>query len=214
MKGNWFTLLLEEFREVLLPSRCVLCGVYGSGTICPLCLKGIESMIKPLREEKLKTLSLFSYEGRVRELVHLLKYRGFYEIGVILGMIMGKHCRDLVNSSFDGVIPVPLHRKELRERGYNQVEALAKGFLKEHPLPYLNRCLVKVKETQPQVGLSSAERKKNVRDAFSACPDVKGKMVLLLDDVFTTGETVRSCRQALKLKGAVSVETFTLCRQL
>ncbi len=167
-----------------------------------------------MRDEKLQSFSLFFYEGKIRELVHLMKYKGFYDLGVILGMIMGRYFNTLTNSFFDGIIPVPLHRRELRNRGYNQSEALVKGFICEYPMPNLKRCLVKVKETRPQVGLSSAQRRENVKGVFSSCKDIKGKRIILIDDVFTTGETIKSCQKVLKLNGAITVETFTLCKQL
>ena len=114
------------------------------------------------------------------------------------------------------VIAVPLHPKRLRERGYNQSHLLAKELAKLRKLPLIDDCLIRERHSPPQARTASvAERRTNVADAFS-CRDrrLKGKPVLLIDDVSTSGATLDGCAQALKKAGATSVWGLVLAREI
>jgi ComF family protein len=111
---------------------------------------------------------------------------------------------------------VPLHPRRLRERGYNQSSLLARELGKRIGLPVIEDCLIRVRQAQPQVkAVDVEERRRNVADAF-VCRDerLKGKHIILIDDVCTSGATLESCAVALKDKGATSVWGLTLAREI
>ena len=112
-----------------------------------------------------------------------------------------------------GLVPVPLHARRLRERGYNQSHLLAAALAERVSLPVDDSMLVRTRYTLPQVGLSAQERQENVRDAFACVSDSPaGKLVVLIDDVYTTGATLNACALALRDRGAWTVSALTLAR--
>jgi len=112
----------------------------------------------------------------------------------------------------DMVMPVPLYKKRLRERGFNQSALLGKYLAKRLEVPLNLSLLVRNRDTRPQVGLSAKERKKNIRNAFEIKGEgmIRGRRVLLIDDVFTTGATARECSKVLRKAGANEVFVITL----
>ena len=124
----------------------------------------------------------------------------------------------LVNNSMQGgvLVPVPLHRRKLRERGYNQSQLLARELGKLIDLPMVDDCLTRQKHAPPQARTSTIdERRTNVADAF-ACHDyrLRDKQVLLIDDVATSGATLDACASTLKASGASSVWGLTLAKEV
>jgi len=114
----------------------------------------------------------------------------------------------------DVVVPVPLHRKRLRSRGFNQAVLLGELLAREWQLPFERRALQRVRWTEPQINLSADARRENVKGAFSVSESfaVGGKRVLIVDDVLTTGSTVEECSRMLKSAGAVNVAVVTVAR--
>lgn len=114
----------------------------------------------------------------------------------------------------DHIVPVPLHPKKLRQRGFNQALLLARSFFPGERKKIRSDILVKIRETESQTGLSGTERRKNLRNAFQVKNSgaVSGKKLLLVDDVYTTGTTVRECARMLMKAGAVNVDVLTLAR--
>jgi ComF family protein len=148
----------------------------------------------------------------VREAIHRLKYSNSQDLAAPLGEMMVSYWQD-VHPPADVIVPVPLHARRLRERGYNQAALLARELGKGVGLPVLEDVLVRVRNTSPQVDLNGEERKENVRGAFR-CPDdqLASKSVLLVDDVCTTGATLEACSLALKQRGVRAVWALTLAR--
>lgn len=114
----------------------------------------------------------------------------------------------------DMMVPIPLGRRRLRERGYNQVAMIAIPLAMALGYQYAPNVLMRQKETRTQVGLSWEERRKNMREAFRAGAGVKGKIVLVMDDVSTTGSTLSAGAQALYAAGAKDVYALTVARAL
>jgi ComF family protein len=114
----------------------------------------------------------------------------------------------------DLVLPVPLHIKRLRRRGFNQASLLAVSFFPEEKKKIKNTILFRKRETVPQTGLNGSLRRKNIKNAFfvEAPEQVKGKNIVLIDDVFTTGTTVNECAKVLVKAGAKQVDVLTLAR--
>ncbi|MCH7662680.1 MAG: ComF family protein [Chloroflexi bacterium] len=141
-----------------------------------------------------------------------LKYQRQYGLGDVLISPVTKLIEDIA-WHIDILIPVPLGKKRLKERGYNQAGALARPLAWFLGLPYRPNALRRTRETVSQVGLSKIEREKNVLGAFQARSDlVTEKNVLLVDDVWTTGATINACAQALKKGNANKVFAVTLSR--
>ncbi|MCP3676228.1 MAG: ComF family protein, partial [Deltaproteobacteria bacterium] len=152
-----------------------------------------------------------TYEGTLLDAIHLLKYRGKTALAHPLASLL----TDTIDGQeYDIITPVPLHRKRLQERGFNQSLLLARGVAKRYRIPIDYPNLRRVRATAPQINLSGNERKANVRGAFEVrkgAPFSK-KRVLLIDDVYTTGATVSECSKALKKAGANEVGVLTLAR--
>jgi ComF family protein len=161
-----------------------------------------------------QALSVGYFEGPLREAVHQFKYRPCRSLGRPLGEWMATNVRLL--SNIDIIIPVPLHAKRLRQRGFNQALLLANRMSETHRIPFSCDNLYRSRPTRPQVELTGAERVKNVEGAFSLrkASDVADRSVVLVDDVFTTGATMNECALVLKKAGAARVTALTLARAL
>jgi ComF family protein len=157
------------------------------------------------------------YEGSLRSLIHLFKYAGMKPLARTLAGYLERALS--VDDRFDIVVAVPLHWRKKWARGFNQAELLARYIAKRRGIPLVN-ALRRKRSTGVQAGLAVAGRRRNVAGAFvaraagilSRGPDVKGKRILLIDDVMTTGATASACASALKRAGAVSVSLATLAR--
>ena len=137
------------------------------------------------------------YDGRVELAPGLARY---------LRAVTAEASWPSLLNAIDGIVPVPLHRDRLRERGYNQAGLLASCFAEEADTPFLEKAIVRVDATISQVGLSREERAGNVLGKFKADPElVEGKSLLLIDDVFTTGATMRACAEAMRDAGAGAI---------
>ncbi len=152
------------------------------------------------------------FEGPLRQAIHVYKYRPLMSLGRPLAEWMTFRVSKV--DRLDVVMPVPLHATRLRKRGFNQTLLLARGASEAFSVPLLYNNLVRVRPTIPQVELSGRERAANVRGAFALkrLQEVKGKRVLLVDDVLTTGATMNECSRTLREAGAEAVVALTLAR--
>jgi ComF family protein len=148
------------------------------------------------------------YEGVLAEAINQLKFHGIKRLSKPLGRLL----LSLDLPKMDGIVPVPLSVKRLRERGFNQSLLIARVVSKAIRVPLLMDILFKKKETTPQIGLSAKQRQTNLKDAFEANGDIKGLHLLLVDDVMTTGATVTECSRQLRKAGAKEVVVLTLAR--
>lgn len=156
--------------------------------------------------------SIFSYQTAVKRLVHRLKFHRDLALGDIMAQPMIKTYSDL-QWTVDLVAVVPLSRKRMNERGYNQAALLAKPLALFFGLPYTSHAVKRIIETPSQVGLNARERKQNVENAFRAeARIVNQKSILLVDDVLTTGATMFSCANALLAAGAERVYGLSFAR--
>jgi ComF family protein len=170
-----------------------------------------------------------SYDSGLRELIHLLKYNGVRPAAQVLGRMLAEAMSALEPSFeqaglFDqgsiAVIPVPLHKTKRRQRGFNQAELIAQAALKFYPgwerLQLVPDLLLRTRDTQSQIGLTSHQRRANLRGAFAVAraAEVIGREVLLVDDVYTTGTTATECARVLRRAGARRVWVATVARTL
>ena len=170
----------------------------------------------------IKATAYGSYEGGLRELIHLLKYNQVRPAANVLGRMLADAIEDL-QPLFGNrevlMVPVPLHRRKLRERGFNQAELIACAALKlkRNARLRLNASLLeRCRETQAQIGLSRHQRRENIRGAFvvSNSQELTGREILVVDDVFTTGTTVSECARVLRRAGASKVYVATVAHTL
>jgi ComF family protein len=191
-----------------MPPLCPRCGrPQSSAMLCPDCLSW-QAEIDGIR-------SPFQFEGVIRQAIHQLKYRNLRALAGLLAQLLNDY---LVDNPVPGdvLVPVPLHRKRLRERGYNQSGLLAQELGKLANLPVVDDCLVRQRHAPPQARTATVdERQSNVADAFSCCDlRLEGRQVLLIDDVSTSGATLDACAWALKEAGAISVWGLVLAREI
>jgi len=191
-----------------MPPLCPRCGKpQSSGILCSSCVSW-QAEIDGIR-------SPFRFDGVMRQAIHQLKYRNLRTLAAPLARLLNDY---LITSPVPGevLVPVPLHRKRLRERGYNQSSLLARELGKLTSLPVVDDCLIRQRHAPPQTKTSTVdERQSNVADAF-ACGDqrLRDKQVLLIDDVSTSGATLDACAVALKAAGATSVWGLVLAREI
>lgn len=155
--------------------------------------------------DELVAAFVFEKEGAYQHIVHALKYSDCQSLGVELGKRVG-HVMNVWGVTGDYLVPIPLHRRKLRERGYNQAELIADGMSEVAGIPVRTDLVRRKKVTQTQTMLSLEERKKNMDDAFEVVPvairNLENKTCILVDDVITTGSTIISCARELRAAGA------------
>ena len=201
------------------------CAVCGEALLSPLfegrtdALCGLCQRAHPPFE---KALAYGSYEGALRDLIHLLKYEQVRPAIHVLGPMLAEAMARLepaIPAGRIAVVPVPLHRHKKAERGFNQSEMLARTALKRVHRPerfeLLTGALIRQRETESQISRTRHQRRENLRGAFAVSgADIAGRLVLLVDDVFTTGTTVSECARVLRRSGAQRVWVATVARTL
>jgi ComF family protein len=156
------------------------------------------------------SLFLFEEKGKLQEVLHLLKYSGFASLGFRLGEEIGRRLiEDAPFQQADILLPVPLHKLKMRERGYNQSEYICRGISSITKIPVNTSLIKRIKFTATQTKLNLEERNKNVTGAFVVSKryekGLEGRKVILVDDVVTTGSTINACARELRKKGVLSV---------
>jgi competence protein ComFC len=224
--------------DMLFPPWCIGCGKENE-YICPACRKSLKAIVPPvclrcgrpiLPEEKRQEgcqgcinwqnsldglRAPFLFESLVRDAVHELKYNNFRAISCEMARLMYEYFRKNPIPG-DVLVPVPLHYNKLHDRGYNQSTLLVKEFGRLCGLPVIEKSLVRMKYTPAQArSVGVKERQENVSGAFF-CRDycLRGKKVILIDDVSTSGATLNACASALKEKGTETVWGLTFALEL
>ncbi len=209
--GQTGSFICASCRETLIPLApplCPLCGRPNSDTaLCPDC-RGWQAQIDGIR-------SPFRYDGVMRRAVHELKYRNLRALAPLLAAWLHGYLKANPLPA-EVLVPVPLHPRRLRERGYNQSALLAKELGKLMNMPVVEDCLVRRRHTLPQARTANVEeRRRNISNAFT-CQNgkLKERKVLLIDDVATSGTTLDACAGAMKSAGATSVWGLVPAREI
>ncbi|MBO9675003.1 MAG: ComF family protein [Sphingobacteriaceae bacterium] len=155
----------------------------------------------------------FRKGAKVQNLIHNLKYNSRTDVGVVLGNMLGERLKiSAIYQNIDLIIPVPLHHKKYRHRGYNQCTFIAEGIAQEMKIEFSEGILVRNKATESQTKKSRYNRYQNMKDVFqvNSIESITGKHILLVDDVITTGATLEACANALLAVGATKVSIAAL----
>jgi ComF family protein len=224
--------------NVCLPPRCLVCTcpVSDHGSLCVDCWKGIDFIVPPLCDRlgtpfeidmgenilsvraiatplavsRVRAVAL--YTSTTRQMVHRLKYGDRLDMASPMARMMAVAGAELLADN-EVLIPVPLHPFRLWRRRFNQASELARGLSQGSGVPVVDGVLKRQRATVPQVGLKAAERARNVSGAFhipeSMLGNIRGKRVLLVDDVMTTGSTLDAAARILRRVGAVDVDALT-----
>jgi ComF family protein len=207
--ANW----LDSLLSLVFPLRCEVCKKQSNESLCSECFEQIKFM-KP----HLGIYNVSVYEGVVRDAIHRFKFKKRKNLAEPLGVLLVKylsHTPAIEMRDIDVIIPVPLHSRRLRKRGFNQSKMLADVLSRYFEVPVV-QALERVKHTKAQFDLPRTERFRNVVKAFKVSNNksVFNKRALLLDDIYTTGATIAECSKALKIAGAKRVEVLTLSRAI
>ncbi len=211
---------IKDFRFLYVCPDCFSFIKKLSGNVCPVCSKPLNSLYATECKECFQYKKVFKqvkqagiYEGALKELIHLLKFYGKKKIADLLyDFIINNIEKQYIDRS-DVIVPVPLSKKVLRERGFNQTEIIGKKLAKYYNKLFLN-AVRKVKETLPQNKLGREERLKNLNGAFQTETSFNGKKVLIIDDVYTTGATMNEVSRVILEKGAVEVRGLAIARSV
>jgi len=198
----------------ILPKHCLQCAQTLSSPnemilTCGTCLK------KPPPFDKI--FALFPYEPPITQFITLLKFHGNFKYAslfaeYLIQKIQTEWYQD--HSLPHLILPVPLHTKRLKERGFNQALEIAKPIAKALSLPIDQHGVKRIRETKAQSGLSSDARKKNIAHAFQACQDYSNLIIALIDDVITTTSTVTEISRVLQKQGAQSIHVWCCARSM
>lgn len=226
--------MLNTILNILFPQSCPLCcrasTNHRTAPICPQCWEKVSLYNGPLCNRCGKPLtsdksiicgecisdepsfkyarSYGLYEGGLEKAIKLLKYHGVTRLSVPLSDLL----LQLPLPRVDVIIPVPLHRRRLRERGFNQSALLSRHVAKRLKIPVAITSLIKHRDTHPQVDLDARDRRKNIKGAFTVenREMIYKKDIMLIDDVLTTGATVRECSKVLRKAGAGDIYVIAL----
>ena len=235
--------MFRAILDILFPPLCHICRAFipaaGNIHLCASCREGITPVVSPLcdlcgvpfattdgidhrcghcctvppRFTAARTALLF--DGPVRDLIHRFKYDRRVQLSRPLGLLTAEALAPWVTAAAaDLVMPVPLHIRRLRQRGFNQAVLLGQVLAREWCLPLDRTTLRRIRWTEPQINLAADQRAANVRGAFAVKdpPRVEGRSIILVDDVYTTGSTVVECSRVLRGAGAAEVRVVTVAR--
>ncbi len=221
---------IEDFYGLFFPRICAGCGkslFRNEEYLCALCLYELPKTNFHLAEDnalmrvfwgrvflqRAASYYYFTKGGLVQRMIHQLKYKENQEIGVYLGQVYGRILKESgFCADFDYLIPVPLHKKRQRKRGYNQSEVFANGLAESTGVPVCTRLLLRVTASSTQTRKSKFMRWKNVEHLFALRneQDYAGKHLVLIDDVITTGATLEACAHALENVKDVRISVISI----
>ncbi|MBI4946784.1 MAG: ComF family protein [Bacteroidetes bacterium] len=226
--------MLNDFLSLIFPKVCAACGkslLKSEESICTYCLYHLPKTNFHLYNDNpviklfwgrtnifsASSLYTFSKGSKVQHLIHQLKYRGKKEIGVSLGKYYGRELKTSpLFSSSNLVIPIPLHPKKLKKRGYNQSETFAQGIAESMQAENGSNLLIRTHYSETQTRKSRFARWENVEEIFKVVsPEkIQGKHVLLVDDVVTTGSTLEACANKILEVPDTKVSVATIASTL
>lgn len=220
MNQRQWTGLVKSFLNLFLKSNCPLCQRPAAGEFCPYCHKQLQrcQLTEPDRfwHSEQRVFVWGEYGGALKRAVAALKYDGNPQLAKPLGGWLAEAWLSFPELAIDNltVVPIPLHQEKLKQRGFNQAELLAESFCELTGLPLQRHGLERVKNTQALFALTPVQRQAEMKNALSLGKDFRRRLprdrVLLVDDIYTSGTTVKSAIQVLKLSGISVYGTVAL----
>lgn len=206
-----------KLLDFIYPPRCICCFdvVKPDTLVCEKCIKDFETRKNYIdfHSTDFDCTSLYKYDGSVKGVIGCIKFRHSLTICKKVGNLLVEEAKRLhSNTPFDLVVYVPMTRKAKAKRRFNQSEVFARIISKHLNLKFEKNVLIKIRETKPQKSLKAAERKRNLKGAFKVVKDVEGKSVLLVDDIVTTGTTLKENAKMLYKAGARRVTAITFAK--
>lgn len=232
---------LRAIINLLFPIRCVICNSYEfQSNVCEFCWEKLTFITKPYcaicshpfeyeNDDKAicgnciqtkpnydKAISILKYDDYSKDLIHNFKYKDQLHILNYFVSLMLNMGKDLIEQA-DIIIPVAMHKHKLLKRGYNQAALIAMNIAKNKKIKYLPQAIIKIVNTDSQAGLKKSQRIKNIKNSFKLnskfINEIKGKRVLLIDDVITTGATIEECCKVLKFAEPSKLFVLTLAKR-
>lgn len=225
-----------QVEEFLYPSTCIVCKRNSEGKlVCEKCKDKLEETKEPkcmkcgkhiddyqkeycpdctrIVHHFEKGIGAFQYNDYLRESIYDFKYHGVSSLGRLYGKAIAERYKyEIMAWEADCLIPVPIHYKKEKKRGYNQAELLANALGEELHIPVIGDILVRNINTKPQKELDDIHRRKNLENAFLIKENVVNlKKVIIVDDIYTTGATIDACAKVLKEAGCKEVYYISLC---
>lgn len=221
---------IKEIYYLFYPNFCATCHkqlLYNEKILCTLCRHDLPIICyNTIEKNKMEAIfygkipveevcSFLAYtpQGKAQQLIHQLKYKGHQEIGTFLGTWFGHLLQTTQKfNTVDVIIPVPLHKRKLQQRGYNQLSLFGKSLSKALHIPFLENVLVRVTDTNTQTNKNRLERFYTIQTKFQLTKEepLQHKHILLIDDVITTGATLLACSEVLKNVEGVTISIATM----
>ena len=215
--------MIKDLISLAFPNNCIGCRevlLKGENFVCLKCTMQIPfcdnyaftpSDWLTSKSSGLEALFFYDKKGITQSIIHEIKYKDNIKLAHYLGTVLGVKLKEK-NIVFDCVIPVPLHKKRQKQRGYNQAEEIAKGIRESTGMPVLTNTLLRTKHTNTQTNKDKKLREENIFDAFEINSNAifTTKNILLVDDVITTGATINECLKVLNKIKSVNVFVVSL----
>ncbi|WP_413533391.1 ComF family protein [Empedobacter brevis] len=214
-------IIVNSLIDLFFPMRCLGCQdvIQSSQFLCVSCStklvfthfnfdqnnRAYDKLINLCELENAFSLLEFKHRNITQAILHEIKYRNHPEIGIDLAQLV-----KLDLSEYDGIIPIPLHAKRLKKRGYNQIEDFARTLAEINQINYFPEGLIRIKYNISQVNEDKNHRLENLKDAFQINPNLKPGHYILIDDVLTTGATIASAIKKFNLSENFKISVITI----
>ncbi len=206
---------LNIVLDFIFPSSCGICGILGQGYLCKKCEEELQKYMYQNDKQINDIFHLLKYEGLIRQKMIAYKFNDkAYLYNLFSCLVLNCESACDFFKRYDMILPVPVHAKRKRERGYNQSELIAKKVAKDLKIEIQTDVIEKIINTQPQSTLGKEKRLKNVKNVYIVknIHKIIGKRIVILDDIYTTGATTQECKNILLDSGAKRVGIFTIAR--
>lgn len=210
--------MIQKLLENIFPICCGVCGRVYKKWICPKCYYNLKNEFKFIKQKQEDFYLYFmsKYENQVRKLLLKFKFKESAYLASTLVEILNKNQKIVKElKKYDYIIPVPMHTINKKIRGYNQTEILAKEIEQKIGIKYKKDIILKIKQNKRQSELKEKERIENVKNVYKLQNKeiLENKKILLLDDIYTTGSTIKSCIKELKKSKAKKIDALVIAKR-
>lgn len=210
--------MIKKILKIIFPTSCTMCGKIYNKWICPKCYILLKRNLKftTINEKNYTLYYMCFYEGAMRKLLLSFKFKEKAYIGNLFVELLTKNRKFTEKiKEYDCIISVPMYKKNKARRGYNQTEVIADQLEKTLKIKHLKKCLIKIKQNQRQSTLTEKQRIENVKNVYKLenKNEIYNKKILLLDDIYTTGSTVKACVDELKEGKPQKIDVLVIAKR-